>query len=104
MDYQKNKITIYSNLDEAAEAQAQYIGLVVVQMQVSHARLRYGMQVQALRFQAEKARNQRLHHVSFNFFGKALADDRGWNVPSPKAGNARHFLIFLYKRVGLTLD
>lgn len=25
MDYQKNKITIYSNLDEAAETQAQYI-------------------------------------------------------------------------------
>src|SRR6202167_6510543 len=59
--------------------------LTVVKMQVSDARLRYGMQAKPLGFLAEEARNQRFYHVGLDLFRKALANDRRRDVPAPGA-------------------
>src|SRR5438128_11169618 len=49
----------------------------------------------------EKSRDQSLDDIGLNFFRKTLADDRRRHMASPKAGQARHLLIFLNQRIGL---
>ena len=88
------------NLESRFEAQ----GLAIVQVQVGHPRLRYGMQTQSLSLLPEETRNQRFNHVGFDLFGKTLADDGRRNMAAPEAGNACQLLIFLDQRIGLAID
>src|SRR6267154_486906 len=75
-----------------------------MQMQVSDPRLRYGMQAQPLGFLAKEARDQSFHHVGFDFFREALANDRGRDVTAPEAWDTRYLLILLDQGFGLAVD
>src|SRR6266478_3596000 len=78
--------------------------LALVQAQVRHPRLRYGMNAQPLSLLPEVARDQRLDHVGLDLFRKALANNRRRNMAAPEAGNTRYLLIFLDQRIGLPVD